>query len=356
MKISTLVILSDTEALIFIYVFGLRVGLITSLLFLKVMSTSTTPLPKPSVFLTELLATLSALSNPSFSETNAALSTTTTRDIAKPFLLTLHALFPSTLLPALDLLDRQLVSRHVLAERPETLSIGLGPTIGVTASQTPSGRDSLSDEFAINPDVSNESPVAEASPIGNRGPDPPPVSKGVTTYQISTTPRHTYCVKSSEWRHSAKQRHYSGYSTGAGGLYNSDKSYEVRPWAWSCTCAAFAFAAHNHEVGNDTGYELHDDDDDKGMLGIENAVRGRYSEDGDRREEEIDGAEQADGKRWGGLMGFYGDREGRRGDAPLCKHLLACVLAEWWDEARDLVEVKHVGREEMAGWAAGWGG
>ena len=138
-------------------------------------------------------------------------------------------------------------------------------------------------------------------------------------------------------------------------MYDFDKSYEVRPWAWSCTCAAFAFAAYNHEGGNDIGGDRYDNDDDNGMLGVEDAVRERYSGDGRQREEEMDGAEGAERKGWGGLMGFYGDREGTS-NAPLCKHLLACVLADWWDEVRDLVEVKHVEREEMAGWAAGWGG
>ena len=57
-----------------------------------------------------------------------------------------------------------------------------------------------------------------------------------------------------------------------------------------------------------------------------------------------------DGERgWGGLM-----RD--EGEAPLCKHLLACVLAERWDVAYGMVEEREVEREEMAGWAAGWGG
>lgn len=54
---------------------------------------------------------------------------------------------------------------------------------------------------------------------------------------------------------------------------------------------------------------------------------------------------------WGGLM------RGERGEeVPLCKHLLACVLAERWEVGRGMVGERGVGREEMAGWAAGWGG
>lgn len=37
----------------------------------------------------------------------------------------------------------------------------------------------------------------------------------------------------------------------------------------------------------------------------------------------------------------------------VCKHLLACVLAE---RIGGYVEEREVVREEMAGWAAGWGG
>ena len=54
---------------------------------------------------------------------------------------------------------------------------------------------------------------------------------------------------------------------------------------------------------------------------------------------------------WGGLMRV---EEGE--EVPLCKHLLACLLAERWEVVKGSVEERVVGREEMAGWAAGWGG
>ena len=43
-------------------------------------------------------------------------------------------------------------------------------------------------------------------------------------------------------------------------------------------------------------------------------------------------------------------------DVPVCKHLLACVLAERVEGLGDFVEERIVVREELAGWAAGWGG
>jgi len=59
--------------------------------------------------------------------------------------------------------------------------------------------------------------------------------------------------------------------------------YEVRTQAWNCTCASFAFAACKAMGGRDK-------DGDGGESGV-----------------------------WGGYS---------RGGAPVCKHLLACVLAE----------------------------
>ena len=66
------------------------------------------------------------------------------------------------------------------------------------------------------------------------------------------------------------------------------------------------------------------------------------------RENEADRADEA--KPWfGGLM---------RGDdgMPVCKHLLACVLIERYGALKESIEERTVGKEEAAGWGAGWGG
>lgn len=74
---------------------------------------------------------------------------------------------------------------------------------------------------------------------------------------------------------------------------------------------------------------------------------------GNEDEEMLDVPEDRDSVRdrgdweWGGLI--LGEEE-----VPLCKHLLACVLVERWDVASAMVEERGVGREEAAGWAAGW--
>ena len=123
-------------------------------------------------------------------------------------------------------------------------------------------------------------------------------------------------------------------------------SYEVRTGAWNCTCAAFAFAAFNN-AGVTPRYE--DCDDEFEGLGGNDAVADEEDEEMLDVPEPKESSEWGKGWWWGGLMRGTGE-------IPICKHLLACVLVERWDIAKGMIEEREVGREEMAGWAAGWGG
>lgn len=98
-------------------------------------------------------------------------------------------------------------------------------------------------------------------------------------------------------------------------------SYEVRTKAWNCTCPAFTFAAFSYEDGD---YEGAGGEEDENKEGIR------------------------DQERLGGLT--LGNQ------VPICKHLLACVLIERCASLEAYVEKREIGTEEMAGWAAGWGG
>lgn len=104
-------------------------------------------------------------------------------------------------------------------------------------------------------------------------------------------------------------------------------SYEVRLQAWNCSCAAFAFAAFSGEWD---GAETFD-----GESGIH--------DEGPRQ-----GKEGSQESHVGGVSSGE--------DVPVCKHLLACVLAERVEGLSASVDEKMVAREELAGWAAGWGG
>lgn len=100
--------------------------------------------------------------------------------------------------------------------------------------------------------------------------------------------------------------------------------YEVRLRGWNCTCPAFIFASFAALEDNDAVREGHNKCDEDNNVDV--------------------------GKFFGGLvMG-----EGR--DVPVCKHILACLLVELGGGFEDFVEEREVGEDELAGWAAGWGG
>ena len=80
-------------------------------------------------------------------------------------------------------------------------------------------------------------------------------------------------------------------------------------------------------------------------------------DDDEGREGAYDDEVEDEGRvKWGGLMAVYAQEARDRVPLPLCKHLLACMLAEWWGEALEMIEKRVVGRAEFAGWTAGWGG
>ncbi|KAF2398197.1 hypothetical protein EJ06DRAFT_583988 [Trichodelitschia bisporula] len=198
-------------------------------------------LPTPRRFLTSLLSPPPEAPIPTLPSS------------AKPALLTLHHLFPHTLLHALDLLDRNLVTRLTVPV-PSSPNSSI-PNSGITAPTRPN----------------------------------PPL----------------YLVHSAQTpRPNTRDRDTTG------------TIYEVRPWAWSCSCAAFAFAAFP-------------------------------ARDASPSDAAIEVPELAlDAWIWGGPAHDPGV-------PPVCKHLLAAMLAEKWGLGD--VPTRDVTREEVAGWGAGFG-
>ncbi len=211
------------------------------------MASPTTCLPSPRSFLTSLFNTLALiqppipLSSTSDQPHTKAQPLSRLDDNAKKVFVTLHCLFPSELLPALDLLDRRLITRLVLR----------------------TGAD-----------------VADNS-----------------AYYVRSASSHRAAV---------------------------GQCYEVRLWAWNCTCAAFTFAS----------------------LGT--------AEFGDSSSREEEAAEEGAQRGWRfGGAGLWAEEV----IPPVCKHLLACALVETSALLRGEVDERVTERrEEMAGWAAGWNG
>ena len=259
------------------------------------MSLPTSPLPSPKDFLDSFLNALKA--QPSVVLDSAS----------KPALLTLHAVFPSLLLPALDLLDRQLVTRFV-----------------------------LKGEALDNQDAEGRGGALLGEGDGGK-------EAGYRQRQ-----RVVYYVKSNASTHSDRRSRYTR-TADIGSTH-----YEVRPLVWSCTCAAFAFSAYNAPSSFSPSYVSYEDlnDYDRGE-GYGHGVRNEEDEgmlDVPEYYVEVEGGGDKQWEwGWGGLM--LGE-----GEVPLCKHLLACVLSERWNVAAEIVEEREVGRDEMAGWGAGWGG
>jgi len=130
----------------------------------------------------------------------------TATDSTKSLFLTLHCLFPTELLPALDLLDRGLVSRLVYRPQPAV---------------RPSG------------DRGSEAPV-EAQPSS--------IVEG--TFEAESI--KTYYVRSAQpTRVTSRYQNVPGSAT----------SYEVRLDAWNCSCAAFTFSAFTRLGVSNQGFE-----------------------------------------------------------------------------------------------------
>ncbi|KAF2688689.1 hypothetical protein K458DRAFT_293639 [Lentithecium fluviatile CBS 122367] len=286
-------------------------------------------LPTSREFITELLNTLRRLPHASADATNAAATNplVNTPEPVKKQLLALHVIFPNELLPALDLLDRRLVTRFRICREPDLQLKETAPTkmcavdssAPNTALTSAAGQmDSADAEMGDAPHVTEfigVPPAIEerASGTEERG--------GTATHQNEAANVDTiYYVRSAQQRSS---RYSASYDTIA--------SYEVRPRAWNCSCPAFAFSAfppihpeppvptYIPTNTNPTSYT---------------AGPGKVAQEG-----------------WSfGSMGLG------EGTPPVCKHLLACVLAERCAALFGaFVEERNVSVEEAAGWAAGWG-
>ncbi|KAF1363805.1 hypothetical protein EJ07DRAFT_100613 [Lizonia empirigonia] len=240
---------------------------------------SSTP-PTPRDFVTQLLNSLPSLPV----HDTAANPLNDAPESVKQQLLSLQVLFPNEFLPALDLLDRKLITRF---------------RIGI------------------------EEPASTASENGA-------TATSSTHMQHNDSPNTSVHTDTVYYVRSAQQRS-SRFSTS----YDSTISYEVRLRAWNCTCPAFAFAAFpsiHPEPPSPTCAPHSAPTETTDLLGTDADAKGASME-------------------W-----VFGGASLGEGMPPVCKHLLACVLAERCrDVFGECVEERRVAIETAAGWAAGWG-
>ncbi|KAF2243330.1 hypothetical protein BU26DRAFT_116006 [Trematosphaeria pertusa] len=310
------------------------------------MASST--LPASREFITQLLDSLRGIAPQHSADTGAesnALSAAP--EPAKKQLLTLHVLFPNELLPALDLLDRRLVTRFRIRREPKDTGEEAAPQNATTVSRSPGHKEGtaaqlganeiarLKEASAHNLTVTRAAGQMHSADATMRGVE----SFVPYTADMTDVPRST----AEEGRHSSEggdvaaqqsqsdvvyyvrsaQQKSSRYSTS----YDSTTSYEVRLTAWNCSCPAFAFAAFP-SVHPEPPTPTYDE------------------------AAELSGSKKStDDAEW-----IFGAMSLGEGTPPVCKHLLACVLVERCSGLfGEFVEEKEVSVEEAAGWAAGWG-
>ncbi|KAK7920554.1 hypothetical protein PG985_008576 [Apiospora marii] len=278
-------------------------------------------LPTPRAILTSLINTLSSFapSTPA-SGPQPVPSPNPLRSLppqARPLLATLHTLYPNVLLPALDLLDRRLVTRIIPVD------------VAATAVPAPQG-----DHIA-------EASEEDALPEEDKDP-----------YQ---EPNYFYLVRSAQQPSRRGRRAVEALAEGGGG---AGPTYVVQTRAWNCSCAAFAFSAFPAE-GDAPVYRIHPSSSSSRRR-RDDAPCGRYP---DKRRQQGHENEKGKDDAWDfGSMSRDGlvpaeDGDGvvvGTGGVPCCKHLLACVLAERWQGVMGgYVAEREVVKEEAAGLVAG---
>lgn len=250
-------------------------------------------------------------------------------------LLALHVVFPNEMLPALDLLDRGMVTRLCIRRDQENAK---GNAAAQHTRKENNGNNSTGPaEGNVCGGPIDNVPIHFPSP--STGLDP---TDGSQTNVLKGYEPHSKSAQSGEdavrksfhatpgttldtvyYIRSTQQRS-SRFSTS----YDTLTFYECRLNAWHCSCPAFVFSAF--------------------PLQQQQQQPEAMSPTLDTYNEETTTILKSE---WD-FGGFSQDAD----ISPACKHLLACVLVE---KCADLfggcVEERVVDVEEAAGWAAGWG-
>ncbi|KAK3997144.1 hypothetical protein QBC44DRAFT_355033 [Cladorrhinum sp. PSN332] len=271
-------------------------------------------------------------------------------------LITLHVLFPGMVLPALDLLDRKLVTRLVL-----------DPALSWSAFKPKDEPVKKEGERSpTEPEPTPEAAERESDDDDHRSKKEETKKRQAEIYVV-----YSASIQQRQQRQQQQQLQQlqqlqnprrKPKALGEETVSGPGQKYIVSLRAWNCTCAAFAFAAIQHVVLNN-----------KDTAPIPKDIppppppppprSSQQQEEGD-----VSNYDYNDNWSFGGLSltgllvdsdstpttATPKDREGEdeeeTGGVPICKHLLACLLAERWSNALgEYVVEKRVGREEMAG-------
>ncbi|RYP62174.1 hypothetical protein DL769_007415 [Monosporascus sp. CRB-8-3] len=370
--------------------------------------TTAPPLPAPRTLLTSLINTLASapLAPPDPALTNPLKRIPASHHT---LLATLHALYPSVLLPALDVLDRRLVTRVFVdggsgsggagastaaasagVEQGGSLGRGVdvpaGPgardTVSVSGVGASEGAGAMLERREADPEAdpvpsssrSLAATDAEASP-GTEVPKGGDGGRGERKHlppnqqHLASEPTF-HIVRSAQQSQPFRRRHGHHHQFNPNAR---QQTYVVRLRAWSCTCAAFAFAAYPFEAppsrnanpnparqrgpvaGANHYYAIEPASSPSSSSGPGSAARdpgdsGRYEDElgWEFGGLSIDGRDEDEG---GAAAAGMGRGTGIAAGVPACKHLLACVLGERLAGLGlgEYMDERRVGREEGAG-------
>ncbi|KAK1777915.1 hypothetical protein QBC45DRAFT_415563 [Copromyces sp. CBS 386.78] len=289
-------------------------------------------------------------------------------------IITLHVLFPEVVLPGLEVLERGLVERVALRCAGEAAVVKKegqekhqkGQKEQAKGEDATMGED---DDYGHEDQENNEETKLSNRPEKGQEKRPPGFYLVRSSRFLNTHPRRK------RKKSNMGLGDVDAESIGGGGTDRHQiQRYLVSLEAWNCTCAAFAFACVSEfdkdsavsepvpgpPAGERKGGEA-------GEPKPESGAGKRDIEEGGGIEERREGTEEprarerarereADKKgtagwTFGGMILF--DAEDYSSVPPVCKHLLACLLADKWREALGrYVTERLVSREEMAGMVA----
>ncbi len=238
---------------------------------------------------------------------------------ARSLFLTLHVLFPHELLPALDLLDRGLITR--LTSLP--------------ASQGDGADNSNSD---------TKTPARE-SHLPSPNPGPTAIRPHTTTskreHEVEV---EVFYVQSASSTTTTGKTTTGKYSSRRAAAPASAAFYEVRLDSWNCSCPAFSVSAFQGLGFDDTATAT-------AIASFESEIPEQPPFKSDQSDRKGPGAHEP--WRFGGIAT---NPSSAARSVPSCKHILAAVLAKVAPGLfADRVIERAVGREELVGWGAGWG-
>jgi hypothetical protein len=314
------------------------------------MATPSSVLPTSRTFITQLFDSLSTSSDQAAAATNNNAKTNTNplnnlSDATRKQLLSFQVVFPTEFIPALDLLDRRLVTRFHIRNEEQMAELKTVVDVGDQQQDVQMMQDTTAESEAPPPQQQQqqqqENSHTRTNPATTKEADPTDKDK------INDFNNTIYYVRS------AQQQRSSRFATS----YDTTTYYQVRLRAWNCSCPAFAFSAFpattvtTRHVGNEeeaAEVAVHTPLHNNNNSTTHQELNNKKDSNNNNNSDNVDNADN----KWI----FGGISLGKETPPPVCKHLLACVFVE---RCKGLfggfVEDREVGVEEAAGWAAGWG-